>query len=202
MTIDIKPLTPDIAGDYFDFFDNRAFTDHAEWSCCYCTWFHMDRSHEQKIGEAVKSDGGTDALRRALRETAKKFVREGTLKGYLAYADDVPIGWCNANDKAAFNRFDLDAEVSGFIRGNEDNVKSVTCFTIAPEYREKGIATALLKRVVQDAKAEGYSAVEGYSRLHDEREAFDFTGPVRLYEKAGFTKTKEKGKVIIMRHSI
>jgi len=34
MNLEIKPLTPELAADFFDFFDNRAFTDHTEWSCC------------------------------------------------------------------------------------------------------------------------------------------------------------------------
>lgn len=32
----------------------------------------------------------------------------------------------------------------------------MVCFEIAPEYRGKGVAAALLNRVISDAKAEGY----------------------------------------------
>ncbi len=45
MKIEIRPLSLDTAADYFDFFDNRAFTDHQEWAFCYCTFFHI--SHLQ-----------------------------------------------------------------------------------------------------------------------------------------------------------
>lgn len=204
MVIGIEPITPALAGDFFDFFDNRAFTDHAEWSCCYCTFFHMNKADEQKIGGEVKADGGgTDALRFALRKRAKTLIEQGGIKGYLAYADGVPVGWCNANDKAAFSRFDFDAETSGFIRGDgNEHIKAVTCFIIAPGYREKGIATALLMRVVKDARAEGYAALEGYPRLHDQHDSFDYTGPVRLYEKVGFIKVAEKENAVIMRRCL
>ena len=30
MNIDIRPLTPDLLGDYLDFFDNVAFADNPE----------------------------------------------------------------------------------------------------------------------------------------------------------------------------
>jgi GNAT superfamily N-acetyltransferase len=200
MTIDIRPLNPALIGDYFDFFDNRAFSDHEEWSCCYCTYFHIDAVSERALDEAIGPDGDVDDLRRVLKGAAEKLINEGTLRGYLAYADGIPVGWCNANDKTAFSRFDHEAEVSAYIRGEDiGRVKAVTCFTVAPEYREKWIATALLARVLRDAKDEGYAAVEGYPRQHDQREPFDYYGPVRLYEKAGFVKAAEQGHAAVMR---
>jgi GNAT superfamily N-acetyltransferase len=181
--ISIKPLTPALAADYFDFFDNRAFSDNAEWSCCYCTYFHMNEASEREVGAEVKADGGSNALRRALRSRAERFITEDILQGYLAYADGVPIGFCNANDKTAYARHinDTISECSG-------RTKAVACFVIAPEYRGQGVATALLERVVSDAKAAGYQAVEGYPKLNETSNAFNYTGPERLYEKAGFVK--------------
>ena len=58
MDLEIKPLTPDLAADYFDFFDKRAFTDNEEFSCCYCTWFHMNSESDKQVREEVKADGG------------------------------------------------------------------------------------------------------------------------------------------------
>ncbi|MFO7612994.1 MAG: GNAT family N-acetyltransferase [Clostridia bacterium] len=200
MNFVIKALTPELTADFFDFFDNRAFTDHEEWSFCYCTFFHMDKEHEQRVEEEVKANSGKDALRNCLKNTAVAFLKENTLQGYLAYIQGVPVGWCNANDKSAYSRFDFNPEVSEFIRTySNDKTKTVACFTIAPEYRGRGLATALLERVVSDAGAEGYAFVEVYPRLHDIREPFDYNGPVRLYKKAGFAEVARKGKVIIMR---
>jgi GNAT superfamily N-acetyltransferase len=195
--IEIKPLAPALADDYFDFFDNRAFSDHTEWSYCYCTFFHVD---QDEIEKAVQADGGADALRCVIRGAAERFVMENVLHGYLAYVDGVPIGWCNADRKASYRKFCYDAEVSSFIRGaSGDDTKCITCFTIAPEYRGKGVASALLERVCEDARSEGYAAVEGYPRLHDQFEPFDFYGPVRLYEKVGFVKAAEWKQTVVMR---
>lgn len=60
---------------------------------------------------------------------------------------------------------------------------SVVCFEIAPEYRGRGIATALLQRVCEDALEDGYEYVEAYPVPRETTEALDFTGPIRLYEK-------------------
>ncbi|MDR3119839.1 MAG: GNAT family N-acetyltransferase [Clostridiales bacterium] len=182
--ITIKPLTPDLAADYFDFFDNRAFSDNVEWSCCYCTYFHMNEESEREVDDEVKADGGSDALRRALRSRAERFIAECTLHGYLAYADGVPIGFCNANDKSAYAR-----HINEMALDDGGRTKAAACFVIAPNYRGQGVATALLARVVSDAKAAGYNAVEGYPKRNETGDAFNFTGPERLYEKAGFTET-------------
>lgn len=73
VNLEIKKLNPALAVDYFDFFDNRAFTGHEEWSCCYCTWFHMDKEYEKRVGDEVKVDGCDGALRRSLKNVAALF---------------------------------------------------------------------------------------------------------------------------------
>lgn len=204
VNLEIKQLTPELAGDYFDFHENRAFTDHPEWSHCYCLAFCMDKEDDKEMSREVKaSGGGRDALHRALKTRAEKFVANGVLKGYLAYADGILVGWCNANDKAAYTRFDFNEGITDFIRNaGSGRVKAINCFCIAPDYRGKGVASALLERVCEDAKADGYTAVEGYPRLQDKYDPFDYTGPARLYEKAGFSKIAQHENVVVMRKEL
>jgi predicted RNA binding protein YcfA (HicA-like mRNA interferase family) len=35
--------------------------------------------------------------------------------------------------------------------------------------------------------------------VHDKYDPFDYFGPVRVYEKCGFTKITQQGSVVIMR---
>lgn len=204
MNLKIKPFTPELAEDYFEFHENRAFSDHAEWSHCYCIMFCMKNIDDKEMSEEVNANGGSrDALHQVLKAKAMKYIADRSLNGYVAYVDDLLVGWCNANDKAAFSRFDFKEEVSDFIRNaGYGRVKAINCFCIAPEYRRKGVAAALLQKVCDDAKADGYTAVEGYPRLHDKMEPFDFPGPVHLYEKSGFSRIAESGNVLIMRKDL
>lgn len=72
------------------------------------------------------------------------------------------------------------------------------CFEVAAEYRGKGIASAFIERVCSDAKEKGYVAVEGYAKLSEQRDDFDFRGPVQLYKKAGFVEiARENGQAIM-----
>lgn len=196
-TLTIKPLTPELAADYFDFFDHRAFSDNQDWSSCYCTFFHMNQALEQQVSEEVRTDGAHDVLHRALRRRAEQFIADGTLHGYLAYVDGVAIGFCNANDKMTYARYINETNPIAGVR-----TKAVACFVIAQAYRGQGIATALLERVLEDAKADGYTVIEGYPKLNEKGDAFNYTGPVRLYEKLGFAEVQRFEDRALMRKAL
>ena len=73
---------------------------------------------------------------------------------------------------------------------------------VTPEYRGKGIATALLNKVIFDAKTNKYASVVGFPVKRSERYEWDCAGPIRLYEKAGFHKISEHGETIIMKKEL
>jgi len=195
MDITIKPLTPELAADYFDFFENRAFTDESPYRC-YCQVYQMTKEQYQATyDDAVKNPGP------ASRAEAERQIINGTLRGYLAYADGMAVGWCNANDRANYPVEPYYDDVY-FHAPAEVKEKAVVCFEIAPAYRGNGIATALLHRVVADAEAEGYLGVVGFPIVRAERYEWDCQGPIRLYEKAGFTKVAEEGSTVVMRKEL
>lgn len=202
MDITIKPLTKELISDYFDFFNNRAFTDNPPWEGCYCICWQMTKEEEQaQLHDKVEAyGGGEENFMRALREIVVRQITSGSLRGYLAYVEGLSIGWCNANDKAKFP-----VESANGVRlyaPSEKREKVVVCFEIAPEYRRKGVATALLNRVVCDARDESYIAVEGFPHVHNERYEWDYSGPLRLYEKCGFVKVSEKDGFAVMRKEL
>jgi len=198
MNIKIRKLSPDLANDFFDFFDNRAFTDNSPEGPCYCTRYQMTKEQEKaELFDKVTTPYTREAFMPILRQIAQRQIESGAMEGYLAFVDGVSIGWCNVNDKANFpiesgNGARLYAPA-------EKREKAIVCFQIAPKFRGKGVATALLQQVIIDAKAEGYIAIESNPQKRDERYEWDFLGPVRLYEKAGFIKVAEQDKMLVMR---
>ena len=209
MNLVIRALSPELAADYFDFFDHRAFADGSPFYPCYCNAFNLSREQiaVELFGRAERY-GGEEGWKRALRESAASMVQNGIIQGYLAYDGGLSVGWCNANDRLSYYRvgeFELDslpediAPDDALVRGT---VKSVVCFEIAPAWRGKGIAGKLLERVCRDAKEQGYSFVEAYPGLPEQNRAPAFTGPLRLYEKAGFTECGRRGSMIIMRKGL
>ena len=190
-TIVIKPLTSELTADYLDFFDNRAFTDDNPNGPCYCTSPNQD---EENISRMV-SEFKTNGVKETLRKYAVEMLNRNQIQGYLAYDGDLSVGWCNAADIESYAGF-----VPDFARKNTcGKTISIVCFEIAPEYRGKGIALAFIDRVCSDAKTKGYAAVEGYAKLSDERNDFDYQGPVRLYQKAGFVEAARENGQVVMR---
>lgn len=195
MNITIKPLTPEFSADYFDFFENRAFTDNSPYRC-YCQTYQMTM---EQVKAAYDNVGGPE-IGRVARKIAERQIDAGILRGYLAFVDGVSIGWCNANDKA---NFPVESCIgTRFHAPAEKREKAVVCFEIAPEFRGKGVATALLRQAVADAEAEGYAAVEGFPVMRDERYEWDNPGPIRLYEKTGFIKVAEQDGRVVMRKEL
>ena len=187
----IKPLTTESSADYLDFFDNRAFTDNNPNGPCYCTSPNQDEASIQKMVSEFKTYGVKDTI----RKYAVEMLNNNKIHGYLAYDGNLSVGWCNAADIDSYSGF-----VPDFARSNTcGKTVSIVCFEIAPEYRGKGIASAFIDRVCNDAKSKGYVAVEGYAKLSDKRDDFDYQGPVRLYQKAGFTEVARENGQVVMR---
>ncbi len=179
MELTIQRLSGANVADYFDFFDNVAFSDHEDWSWCYCTFYHVNREDEIAMESA-----GMD--KQTLRNLAKERIAAGILNGYLAYADGKAVGWCNAGDKVAFKRLVADKRL--WSPDDPARIKSVVCFVIAPDARRQGIATALLERVVHDAAADGYDCVEAYPANGHLDCYRHFHGHGAMYEKLGFVE--------------
>jgi GNAT superfamily N-acetyltransferase len=190
MDIEIRPLTPALLDDFLFFFENVAFSDHPEWSECYCTHFHWDA----KLESDWKRSGGT----KRGRDYAMEFIRSGVMQGYLAYREGEIVGWCNANEKSNFGNLVERAELwDGADR--DAKVKAVVCFVVAPGMRGKGIATRLLERACRDAVSAGYDYMEAYPCRGETDEYTNHHGPFALYEKCGFSLYKDLGRDSIVR---
>ena len=197
MNITIKPLAQELAFDYFDFFENRAFTDDSPYRC-YCQPYQMSKEQMKAAIEYANTNGLDEG--QSSRKCAEWQIDSGALQGYLAYVNGISIGWCNANDRANYPaepQYDVP-----FHAPPQKREKAVVCFEIAPEYRGKGVATALLRQVIADAKVQGYVAVVGFPVVRDERFKWDNHGPMRLYEKVGFIKVAEEDGRMVMRKEL
>lgn len=192
MNLIIKPLSPDLTADYLDFFDNRAFSDNNPNGPCYCTGPSMDAATERRM----VSEFGDDV--NGVVRTPVGLLAESRIHGYLAFDGDKSIAWCNAANMDDYVRW-----IPAFARQNAcGKTMSVVCFAIAPEFRGVGVATALLERVISDAETDGYAAVEGYANVQKDRVTFDYHGPIRLYQKAGFVEVARGEGRAVMRKTL
>jgi len=187
--ITVHPLDARRLEDYLAFFDREAFTDNPEWAGCYCLFYHLaDPDWESRTGAQN-------------REGAAALIRSGGLKGWLAYDGGRPIGWCNANSKERFARLAAESAQWGAADPGE-RVLSVVCFVVAPAYRGRGVARALLQEACAGASKAGYLWAEAYPRKVDRSAAQAYHGPLALYRSEGFTKLRELEQSWIVRRDL
>ena len=194
MKITTHELRPDLYQAFLDFFDNRAFTDENPMGPCYCNAAIMTSNELDKM---IKEFG--DDCKGTLRRYAVEQLSDNKIFGYLAFDGDTAAGWCNAGDMKRYPVSRHQA-IPDFARENaHGNTFSIICFAVAPEYRGKGVATALLERAVADAVSKGFAVVEGYVNIKHAGQYWDHTGPAHLYEKFGFTEALKQGDRVVMR---
>lgn len=143
MDICIKKLTPEMETDFLYYFDNDAFSDHEEWSACYCLQSHLSKEEDKRC-----------VLKEERRQKAGELVRQGVMTGYLIYDGDKIAGWCNAGDKSDYGPVCADEE---FLTDKieKGRIKVLYCMDIAPGYRGKGVAKAVMERFWQMRKKKG-----------------------------------------------
>ena len=94
------------------------------------------------------------------------------------------MGWCH---------YDLQKNLPGVrafypaLSQENPNGGEIVCFTIAQDWRGQGVATTLLNAALRDLAACGVQTVSAYPVLEDASQEHNYTGPLPLYQKAGFT---------------
>ena len=194
MEIEIRRLKQELLDDYLYFFDNTAFTDHKEWSRCYCIHFHTYEEMNDEY-KAYSSTGKTDFT----RVKVSQFIRNGMIQGYLAYIDGQVVGWVNANDKKNYTSLKNNVNPGLWTDDEDCNVKSIVCFLVSPDMRRKGISTKLLERVCADAREDNYDFIEAYPPIGECDMYVAHHGTVELYKKCGFTIHTQLNQSCIMR---
>lgn len=189
LKITIRPLSPELCEDWLRFFEEIAFKDHREWAFCYCLeGFLTPEAQERWVSPAER------------RRAAVEMINNGKMQGYIAYHEGIPIGWCNANDRAEYIYVAEMFKKVGY-KAQGTKVKSVFCFLIAPEYRGNGVANLLLNQVCADASKDGYTTVEAYP-FSDNKYDYQYHGTCGMYERNGFSEIADLNYVKVMRKEL
>jgi ribosomal protein S18 acetylase RimI-like enzyme len=183
MELKIKALSPDLKEDYLSFFDRIPFEEHPHWADCYCYSFHFTGKPEEWQREKN-------------RACAAAMIEKGSMKGYLVYDQDQPVGWCNANNRLNYQLLTQRYEL---VDPDHGGICSIVCFLVHPEYRRQGMLQHLLGRIIKDYKALGYEYIEAYPRTGNLSAEKLYRGPLHLYQRMGFTRIKQFDEYIVVR---
>ncbi len=192
----IVKLSPEYLQDYLYFFEHVAHTDNPEWDRCYCLNYCTEDNLELAKNEFYDPD--------VRKEYAIKYIQENSIQGYLAFYNGKVVGWCNANDRKkcakSFGKIFIYGEKEPVL--DDQKVKAIYCFTVAPEFRRKQIATKMLMRVIEDATSDGYDYLEAYPEKGETDEYYNYPGHLVLYEKFGFVKSGQTDCRLVYRKQL
>lgn len=187
--VTVQDVTPDRVADYHSFFDHDAFRDFPGWQSCYCMETHRTQTDEEW---AVR----TAADNRADMTTS---IGNGEVTALLAYVDGKPVGWCNYGESTRLNgvmhRFGLNA-------AEQQGVGSLACFVIAAQYRQHGVASALLESALDRLRARGVKTAEAYPVKELKSAQSNYRGPLSMYLQAGFEPYRETERHLIVRKTL
>jgi GNAT superfamily N-acetyltransferase len=195
--ITVARLTPARRADFLRFFDHErgpAFADNPAWAKCYCHYYHVP---EELPWESLAAEQNRTAM--AAR------IDAGEMEGFLAYAGDDVVGWLNAQPRhklphacarlgVATPPPDLPAHEAAMI----------VCFVIAPGWRRRGVARALLDAALASFAARGIRVVDAYpfKAGADAKPTAHYHGPPALFRAAGFAAVAEERDFTVMRKAL
>jgi ribosomal protein S18 acetylase RimI-like enzyme len=190
----VKRLIPARRDDYLRFFDHErgpAFADNPEWAKCYCHFYHVPK--------AVNWPGLDGTANRAAMSAR---IDASEMDGFLAYAGDEVVGWLNAQPRSKLPHCmarlgippppqDVPVESGAYI----------VCFVIAPSWRRRGVARALLEGALESFRSRGIRVVDAFPfKAGDSTTATDhYHGPPSLFRDAGFVVLAEHKTMTVMR---
>ena len=184
-SLSVRTLTRDTMPLFLEFFDGDAFSDNPKWSSCYCQCFYEDHS-------VVEWSKRTAPQNRAL---ACSRIVSAEMQGYIATADQRPVGWCGAAPRRLLRA--LDDEPTP----NAESVGAIVCFLVSPGHRRQGVARALLDAACEGLRRQGMTVAEANPRTSADSPADNHFGPLSLYLSSGFSihREDEDGSVYVRR---
>jgi len=192
LQITVRELRPELLSDYLSFFD-KAFSDFPDWAGCYCGFYDTPDSD----WDATPNAGPEHRAARSER------IIHGKAHGLLAYIDEKPVGWCNAQPRASFVNM---RSYKVAATAPHDPVGSIMCFLVEPEHRGKGVSTALLDAACDLFRREGLGIAEAYPTTNAKARfgeipwaEANYKGPLSMYLKNGFKVHRQLERFAIVR---
>ncbi|MDQ6618550.1 MAG: GNAT family N-acetyltransferase [Pseudomonadota bacterium] len=183
----IAPLTPSLRDDYLRFFDHErgvAFADNAEWAKCYCHYYHVPKAIDFSTFDAT-----------ANRIAMSARIEVGEMEGYLAYAGQDVVGWVNAQPlhklPHCWARLGVEPPASELPLAE---LAAIVCFVIAPSWRRRGVARALLEGTLASMAARGIRRVYAFPfrvDANDHAPTAHYHGPEALFRQCDFRELAE-----------
>ena len=171
----VRALVPADGAAWLHFFDHEAFADNPRWAGCFCQFPSVDHSQEDWKSRSAQAN----------RERACTRLASGAQTGVVAEHGGRIVGWCHAGPWRECTIMDDAPEPLA------DRLGAIACFVVAPAWRGRGVARALLAEACRALAAQGCVAVDAWTSPDADNVQAMHTGPRTLYEAMGFERLRE-----------
>ena len=127
----------------------------------------------------------------ANRAKLKALVDAGRTPGLIGYRGKVPVGWVSIGPREDYARLARSPVMKPV---DHQPAWSIVCFVVPSEYRNQGVARALLAGAIAHARKQGAKLIEAYPVDKPGRSKDDFMwfGAKSMYDKAGFSEVARR----------
>ncbi len=194
MDIKVERLDAARRDDFLWFFDHEggpAFADHPGWAKCYCHFYHVPKALRWP---------GLDAAANRTAMTAR--IEASEMDGFLAYAGGEVVGWLNAQPSSKLRHCAARMGIAlPPLPVPAHEAAAIVCFVVAPRWRRRGVARALLRGALASFAARGLRVVDAFpfKAGASAAPADHYHGPPSLFREAGFAVLAEHADLTVMR---
>jgi GNAT superfamily N-acetyltransferase len=182
MRLAFQPLTPALWPALEDLFGPRG-------ACggCWCMYWRVGSHFRRRTGAENKA-----AFRTVLER--------GPPPGFLAFAGDLPVGWCQLTPREALPGLERPWRLR---RVDDVPAWSLSCLYVRKGWRRQGVATALTMEALRRPRRAGAPALEAYPFDAAVSPSATGTGYASTFARAGFKEVARRAPPRpIMRHDL
>ncbi|HSA81398.1 MAG TPA: GNAT family N-acetyltransferase [Geminicoccaceae bacterium] len=182
MKLAIRPLTPDLWPALEDLLGGKGACAR-----CWCMYWRIGAAYRRRPRDENKA---------AFREV----VERGPPPGLLAFAGEVPVGWCHLTPRADLPWLD---RIWRLKRVDDLPVWSLSCLYVRKGCRRRGATSVLIAAALTAAKRAKAPALEAYPFDAAVSPSATGTGYASTFARVGFrTVARRVPARPIMRHDL
>jgi GNAT superfamily N-acetyltransferase len=149
---------------------------------CWCMYYRLS-------GRTEVPAGLTRA--QANRKSLRALVRKDPPPGLIGYRGKTPVGWVSLGPRAQYRKLERSIVMKPV---DDQPVWSVICFVVPAEFRNQGVAKALLEGAIAYAKRRRVRLLEAYPVDARGKAADDslWFGTTSMFDAAGFVEVARR----------
>lgn len=180
LNVEVETVRPTHVGGVIALFEQAT-------TPCFCQYYSFSGDHREWQDRCANH-------RARSRETLEAEIDAGLVTAAVATLEGRVVGWARLSSPEHMAKLYEGRLYRNLpcLREDRGAVGTVMCFLVHPAHRREGVARRLLGGLVEMGRALGLESLEAFPRgVVDVSDEEQWTGPMALYEEAGFVRVHD-----------